>query len=178
MAREKPPPDPPEDVPLWFVTYSDVITLLMTFFILLLTFASSEPESFERMQVSLFGGGGATGIAGPPQGPMEKDAIALRERPRSSRMTNRGSEMPAIHKDPALKSLSEGIKGMEETNQNLMDLSHSIRMPTNLLVSDDGEVTEDARQKNSTSTLSFGDPCRTIRGSRKGTGNDRTPDPI
>ena len=37
------------EVPTWFMTYSDVITLLMTFFILLLTFATNEPESFERM---------------------------------------------------------------------------------------------------------------------------------
>ena len=49
--------------------------------------------------------------------------------------------MPPVHKDPALESLGEGLEGLENTNQNLMDLSHSIRMPTSLLVSDDGNVT-------------------------------------
>ena len=64
MGREKKPPDKPDDIPAWFMTYSDVITLLMTFFILLMTFATNEPERFERMQVSMFGGSGATGLAG------------------------------------------------------------------------------------------------------------------
>ena len=49
--REKPLPEPPDDVPLWFMTYSDVITLMMTFFILLLTFSTSDPERFEQMKV-------------------------------------------------------------------------------------------------------------------------------
>ena len=70
--KEKPPPDPPEDVPLWFMTYSDVITLMMTFFILLLTFATNEPERFEQMKISVFGASGASGIAGKPPEGLEK----------------------------------------------------------------------------------------------------------
>jgi hypothetical protein len=117
MAREKgPEPDSTGQVPLWFLTYSDVITLLMTFFILLLTFSTSEPEHFERMQASLFGGGGATGIAGAPQGSMVLDAIAMRVRPSAGRATLRGSEMPPHYSDPELTSLSTGLSQLEQDN--------------------------------------------------------------
>ena len=43
--REKQPPPKPDEIPAWFMTYSDVITLLMTFFILLLTFATQDGSS-------------------------------------------------------------------------------------------------------------------------------------
>ena len=53
------------DIPEWIVTYSDTITLLMTFFILLLTFATSEPEKFQQLQSVMFGGSRATGMVAP-----------------------------------------------------------------------------------------------------------------
>lgn len=46
--------------PLWMITYADMITLLMTFFILLLTFSSQEKAKYEAMLVSIqntIGGG-------------------------------------------------------------------------------------------------------------------------
>ncbi len=53
-----------DDIPAWFMTYSDVITLLMTFFILLLTFSTTEPERFEKVRATTFSAGGATGLIG------------------------------------------------------------------------------------------------------------------
>ncbi|MEZ6145736.1 MAG: flagellar motor protein MotB [Planctomycetaceae bacterium] len=76
--------DKPADVPAWFMTYSDVITLLMTFFILLLTFATNEPENFERMQVAMFGGGSATGLAGHNDEAIDRDSLLLRIRPKTA----------------------------------------------------------------------------------------------
>ena len=114
MGKEKPLPPPADDIPAWFMTYSDVITLLMTFFILLLTFATSEPESFERMQMTVFGGGGATGIAGETDTPLDKDAIVARFRPKSSRVTVRGSETPPRDREPVSTSLAKGLEGLHE----------------------------------------------------------------
>ena len=65
MAKEKLPPPPPDDIPAWFMTYSDVITLLMTFFILLLTFSTTEPERFEKVQTAVHQSGGASSMVGP-----------------------------------------------------------------------------------------------------------------
>ncbi len=146
MAK-KSTPDPPMDIPSWLMTFSDVITLLMTFFILLLTFATDQPESFERMQIALFGGGGATGFAGPAHGALDKDAVLMRERPKSSRLTTRGSEMPAIHSDPVYESLAKGIAGLEEHEKRETAVSNSIKVPLAMLFSREGEITNLGRQK-------------------------------
>ena len=141
MARDQPPDPPEEDIPSWVMTFSDVITLLMTFFILLLTFATNEPETFERMQVSLFGGGGATGVAGEISTAMDQDTVLMRERPRSGRITSRGSEMPPEFTDPAYESLAKGIAGLEEDEDRTLSTTHSLTVPLSLMVSSDGEIT-------------------------------------
>ena len=130
MARDRqPPPDTSGDVPAWFMTYSDVITLLMTFFILLLTFATSEPETFTRMQVAMFGGGGATGIAGPKPESIEEDSFVIRRRPISGRLTDRGTETPPMYTDPLRQSVSAGLQSLEDSeevedaDQRAVDLS-------------------------------------------------------
>jgi chemotaxis protein MotB len=117
-------PPQPAEVPTWFMTYSDVITLLMTFFILLLTFATNEPESFERMQTAVFGGGGATGVAGDTENAVDQDAMVVRFRPNTGRMTNRGSEMPPMDSDPVKKSIRKGLKSLE----TLEDLASAERV--------------------------------------------------
>ena len=139
MARQK-QPDPPADIPSWIMTFSDVITLLMTFFILLLTFATDEPEKFERMQVSLFSGGGALGIAGRSDSPLDKDSLLVRERPRAGRITTRGSEMPPMNSDATTESLAEGIAGLEKDEQRELSTNHSVTIPLALLFTRDGEL--------------------------------------
>ncbi len=131
----------PAEIPAWFMTYSDVITLLMTFFILLLTFATNEPENFERMQVAMFGGGSASGVAGRNDEALDRDSLLLRMRPDSARLTLRGSEMPSIYADPQRESLDRGLKTLEQPHE-LADADRlSISMPLSTLV-DDGTVTE------------------------------------
>jgi hypothetical protein len=138
MARKK-EGDAPADIPIWFVTFSDVITLLMTFFILLLTFATSEPEQFERLQIAMFGGGGTQGLAGLSD-PSEKDTVLLRERPRAGRVSLRGSEMPPIHADPSCQSLAAGLAGLEENERRELSTQHAIFVPLNLIFTSDGAI--------------------------------------
>ena len=122
MAKEKPPEPPGEDIPAWFMTYSDVITLLMTFFILLLTFSTTEPDRFERIQKTVFTGGKGTGIAGDPIDGPELEAFIQRVRPRAARMAMNGSEMPSYIKEASTKSVGVGMKGLtaEEAKQDVM----------------------------------------------------------
>lgn len=52
-------PEPPPSLPGWFATYSDMVTLLLTFFVLLLSFAKTEEAKYEAALGSLrdaFGG--------------------------------------------------------------------------------------------------------------------------
>ena len=45
--------------PEWMVTYSDVVSLLVTFFVMLLTFSTSDREKFDKAKGSLMGAFGA-----------------------------------------------------------------------------------------------------------------------
>ena len=146
MARDK-QPEVPADVPSWLMTFSDVITLLMTFFILLLTFATSEPEQFARMQLAMFGGGGAQGLAGQVPEPNERDSVLVRERPRAGRATLRGSEMPPIHTDPVYESLANGLAGLEEDERRQVSTQHALLMPLHLVFTSDGAISSLGHQQ-------------------------------
>ena len=142
MAREQKPPEPPADIPAWFMTYSDVITLLMTFFILLLTFATTEPERFEKSISSTFAKGAATGTAGKKINDIDKDSWVKRIRPPAARIAMRGAEMPPITRDPAKATFGEGLRSLneEEDQQNEMT-AHSFDVPAVQLFDSAGALT-------------------------------------
>jgi chemotaxis protein MotB len=62
MAKSRPKPEKMK-VPDWVLTYADMISLLVTFFILLMTYSSMEKEVYSRMAGSMAGAFGA--IADP-----------------------------------------------------------------------------------------------------------------
>ena len=126
MAREKSAPPQADDIPAWFMTYSDVITLLMTFFILLLTFSTTEPERFERFKTTVFSGGNATGIAGDPiEGP-ENDSWVQRVRPRAARIAMYGAEIPPTKKQASKYSVGEGLMGTTDDENKMETMSTNI----------------------------------------------------
>ena len=134
------------DIPAWFMTYSDVITLLMTFFILLLTFATNEPEGFQQMQVAAFGGRKNAGAPGPTSEESDADQLVLRYRPRSSRQTAHGSEMPAIEEDALAESLSQGLKALDEENNLAQANRIAVTISIHRLRDESGELTTWAQQ--------------------------------
>lgn len=142
MPREKPPePDTSGDVPAWFMTYSDVITLLMTFFILLLTFASQEPEKFERVKVSMFGGGGSEGIAGRKKDAMDRESVVLRYRPEKSRLSSNGTETPPLNEDATRDGLGEGLKSLEEDTELAGSQRVKFAATMSTFLASDGQIT-------------------------------------
>ena len=124
--------EPFGDAPGWMLTYSDVITLLMTFFVLLLTFATDEPENFERMRTAMFGGGPGSGIAGP-QKRTDQDSVLWRERSLAGRLPQRGSEMPPLHSDPSLTAVAQGLTALDEPSQFSLSDSHGVKIPFGLV---------------------------------------------
>jgi flagellar motor protein MotB len=106
--------EPGDDIPAWFMTFSDVITLLMTFFILLLTFATTEPERFEKVTASVFGTSGATGVAGHEHDQLDRTSWSERVRPRAARIAMRGSEMPPIKKRTNQAAAGDGVQTVDE----------------------------------------------------------------
>lgn len=142
MAKEKAPPPPPEDIPAWFMTYSDVITLLMTFFILLLTFSTTEPEKFDKVSVSAFGSAGASGLIGYETSGMEKQAWVQRIRPRAARIAMYGSQIPPMTDEPSSESVGRGLEKVneEEAEKDVMT-SNSFQVPIAPLVNENANLT-------------------------------------
>lgn len=54
---------PPAGAPMWMVTFSDMVTLLLTFFVLMLSMASMDKVKFEQASDSLAGAFGVLGSA-------------------------------------------------------------------------------------------------------------------
>lgn len=118
MADESSPSD---EVPAWIVTYSDMVTLLMTFFILLVTFASREPEDLTKMLISISGGREGTGLAGAVQDNPEKQQILVRLLPPQGQPIRRGAEIKPTYceDDVPLKDMVH--KNVEEEVGTLQD---------------------------------------------------------
>ncbi|MCA8995957.1 MAG: hypothetical protein KDA80_03205 [Planctomycetaceae bacterium] len=129
------------EIPKWFVTYSDVITLLMTFFILLLTFSNNEPEKFEMMKRSLFGDGGSAGDIGIRASALDLDAVVVRMRPPSARLTVRGSETPPMYSELVMASVGAGLESFREENEFATVDSFHIDISLTLFFDDAGQLT-------------------------------------
>ena len=142
MAKEKLPEPPAEDIPAWFMTYSDVITLLMTFFILLLTFSTTEPERYDKVQVSAFGGAGATGVAGHKHEGMDQQAWVQRVRPRAARMAMEGAEVPPSQSEPSGKAVGRGLETVddEQAKKDVMT-NNSFQVQLGPLVNENANLT-------------------------------------
>lgn len=70
MGRQKPKDPPPMLAPLWIMTFTDMTSLLLTFFIMILTFSSMEEEKFKDAAGSL---AGAFGVLTPDRVPSKRD---------------------------------------------------------------------------------------------------------
>jgi chemotaxis protein MotB len=51
-SQERPPPPPEEGLPPWMATFADMVTLLLCFFVLLLSFATMEITKFNKLKGS------------------------------------------------------------------------------------------------------------------------------
>ena len=143
MGREKPPEEPGDDIPAWFMTYSDVITLLMTFFILLLTFATTEPERFEKSISTMFSSGSATGIAGENMKQIDRDSFINRLRVPASRIAMRGSSMPPITHEPADETFGKGLRALDDKERKENELtSHYFDISLSTLFEREGGLSE------------------------------------
>jgi chemotaxis protein MotB len=92
MPRRKKPVEPGGSggAPEWMVTFSDCMTLLLTFFVLLLSFSSFDKEVFDEFKTMLAGGLPSVNLASK----YSKDASSLIERMRSRQHVEQGSDRP------------------------------------------------------------------------------------
>ena len=74
--------------PEWIVTFSDIVSLLVTFFILILTWSTLEHEDFEMIRGSLQGALGVVGLT------TDQAALLKRTQMRVQRTDNQGTDIP------------------------------------------------------------------------------------
>lgn len=141
MAKQKKIFPTKEDVPAWFMTYSDVITLLMTFFILLLTFATTEPERFDQVSSSISKTTSGRGLIGEPLRKKPEDSLIARVRPPAARIATRGATMPPITQAPARESFGKGLQELEEQDrQHNESTGHHFDIDFNQLFNSQQEI--------------------------------------
>lgn len=142
MAKKIIFPPPKDEVPAWFMTYSDVVTLLMTFFILLLTFATMEPEKFDKIDRPISTNQAATGRTGIETTKAPNDCWVARVRPPSSRIAMRGAEMPPLMEAPVRECFGKGLKSLDAKDNKHNELeSHYFDVAFNRLLDQDGNIT-------------------------------------
>jgi hypothetical protein len=119
----------------------------MTFFILLLTFSTTEPERFERVTTKLFGSSGASGVAGHDHDQLDRNSWSQRVRPRAARIAMQGSEMPPIINEPSKSTVGRGLQSVNE-DQAAKDVmkSYSFQAPLAAVVNQNLVLTRNGLQ--------------------------------
>ena len=122
MAKQE--EDPPPGAPDWIVTFADMISLLVTFFILLMTFSSMEAFDAFQVEGSLVGTSGTLTAAGGPDAiePPEHDFMNAMDAVRGSKTPHRrptselldtledmGQQDDDEHVEIDLKALKDGM---------------------------------------------------------------------
>lgn len=99
---KSPPEEDPQSAPEWLVTFSDMVGLLVTFFIMMMTFSTSEKERYAKMAGSLSGQFGL--IADPKAGNNESSM------PTPPNIKNRVTEDGLKKAREGLELIKEGVK--------------------------------------------------------------------
>ena len=100
-GSKKAEPDEAPGAPVWMVTFSDCMTLLLTFFVLLLSFSSFDEKVFEKLKASFIEA--LPGISQPEK--KNKDAVLPTEQIEETRELVEGSEKPTL-----IKGLEDNLK--------------------------------------------------------------------
>ena len=112
--------------PVWMMTYGDTITLLLTFFVMLLTFSTPNKEDFNQMAAGLLKGGRRIGLG---KGAPGAELMPQERRLEESRLDQEGAEKPPQTAEGALADLQKYYEDVDVSE--LPDLSGAllIRMP-------------------------------------------------
>ncbi len=127
----------------WIVTYSDMVTLLMAFFIALITFSTKESGGkTPRSGDSFVEGKGGSGVAGPKQTEdIPRDAVVWRLRFRQGPKTNVGAEFAPLYRDPSLETTEGVLLALAGTPVDKLGDAYVLQLPFGLLFGSNGKLT-------------------------------------
>jgi hypothetical protein len=115
----------------WLVTYCDMITLLIAFFICILTFASKESgtEKHPKLRDSILYGPGGSGVAGAPHKGADQDSLVWRQVLISAHQGPPGSRIPPLYSDPSSDRTAEVLGLLDQATLGNMSDSFKLRLP-------------------------------------------------
>ena len=99
--KNKPVEEEPEGAPEWMVTFSDCMTLLLTFFVLLISFATFDSETLPQLGESFAKALPAIGMSSKNK----KDSMVSRDQ--SEKTTLEGSETPTTAENETANFMNE-----------------------------------------------------------------------
>jgi chemotaxis protein MotB len=120
----------------WLVTYCDMITLLIAFFICILTFASKEngKQSNPKLRDSVIYGPGGTGAIGPKGA--NSDSIVWRQVLASANPQMMGSRSAPRYSDPQMTANEQVLDLLDHSTETALDDSFSMRVPLVVIMKD------------------------------------------
>lgn len=99
----------PKGAPMWIVTFTDMISLLLTFFIMILTFSSMEEEKMQQATGSLSGAFGVMSDPGRPPRTETQKSLTYKFRERDREGVSDPSLRPSKVKD-AIRKVQDKLK--------------------------------------------------------------------
>lgn len=120
----------------WLITYCDMVTLLITFFICILTFASKENGSkpYARQRDSLIYGTGGSGAVGDKSA--NADAVVWRQVLSSVSLQSNGSSSAPQFSEPQLQGTDKVFDLLDKSGDTILDENFSFHVPLIVLMSD------------------------------------------
>ncbi len=121
--------------PAWMMTYGDTITLLLTFFVLMMTFVGPEEENVQLIAKGFRGGGvsGAFAVSDAQRNPGNDQ-----RRLTSAMVSEEGAEKPPMNEDQCISELSTYYPELEIGRLKEMKGARVLRVPLSTLLRSDG----------------------------------------
>lgn len=130
--------------PSWMLTYGDSVTLLLTFFVMLLTFSTPNEEDFGALARGLMAGARRPAIF---PGEAGGDGMVEEERRlHQSRLDTEGAEKPPMNDEHPIRDLRKHCDDVAVSELPELKGALAIRIPTARLIDDKGYLADGGRQ--------------------------------
>lgn len=128
MAVEEPPEEQAEGAPAWMTTFADLMSLLMTFFVLLLSFSNTEIIKFRTMAGSMreaFGLRSEFDIMNQPMGSqvMPMPAPSYSKKPTPISTPQKTQTQTKTQEQTTMVKLREALEGSELEKQGNVEIT-------------------------------------------------------
>lgn len=130
MAPESAATEPDEQrggSPAWMMTYGDSVTLLLTFFVLLLTFSTPDEEGFQELARGFMQGSPNPPLSEGESG--QANRVEEEKRLRSARLDSEGADKPPMHTETPIDALESYYERLDVSELPQLEGGRLVRIP-------------------------------------------------